>query len=221
MTSDTNPYAPTTDTNADVADVDIPIVEPPQAVRYRYTPELLAALWTHRTLSSPGDQKLRRRVSNTLMLSGLLPGVACMVLAYHGELPLYVAVPAAIVLLMVAATGLNYRRRSVVEQSCRQAAHRLLDESPNDQFLSERVVTFDATGVRQVLRASESFTRWEAFERLDHNDDYLFVYDSSLTAVVVPRAAFATRGQYLGFVDMTHRLWNNAKNQPKPNAEAV
>ena len=75
-------------------------------------------------------------------------------------------------------------------------------------------MTLEADGIRQTLPYSDSFTRWEAYERVDYNDDYLFLYESSFTAVVVPRVAFATRSQYLGFVQLAERL--RKANAPQP-----
>lgn len=131
---------------------------------------------------------------------------ALLALAYVGTLSGWFAVPLAVGLLLLLAITYNARRPASIRLAFAQAAHRLLDERANEHLLSVRTVTLEADGLRQKMPASESFMRWEAFERIDHDDDHLFLYDSSFTAVVVPRQAFATRGQFLGFLELAKRL---------------
>lgn len=87
-------------------------------------------------------------------------------------------------------------------------------------------MTLEAGGVRQQLKHGESFLRWEGYERIEHTDHYAFFYESSMTAVVVPRSAFGSQSQFLGFVRLAQRLWNEHRgkseaDQPSPKADAV
>ncbi len=204
--NEVNPYASAADTHADVAASDIPRLEPPQSVEYRLSAETLATFWAFRTLTSPAENRMRSRVGRRMLLAGGLPAIAMLVLAYHNVLAPWVAVPGAMFLVALIAVVYHARRPSSILLAYAQAAHRLLDEAPNAHFLSDRTVTLETAGVRQKMPASESFIAWEAFQRIDHDDDCLYLFDSSFTAVIVPRAAFATRGQFLGFVELARRL---------------
>lgn len=206
MADATNPYAPVSDTNTDVAPDAIPHLDAPQSVRYRFSAELLTAFWTHRTLHSPGDNRVRRRVAYRLVLSGVVTLSAVGLMVLGDLIHAWALLPATIFLMVLAFLAFQSRRPSAIQLAYAQTANRLLDESPNTHLLSERTVTLEADGIRQTLPYSDSFTRWEAYERVDYNDDYLFLYESSFTAVVVPRTAFATREQYLGFVHLAERL---------------
>ena len=223
VNQDTNPYAPTSDTNADVPAGDVPHLDPPQQVRYHFTAEMLAAFWTHRTLTSPSDNQIRNRAVIRSSLLSAAAAVVLLALAYEEVLGGWIAGVVAAAFLARVVLLFNARRRTALLQAFGQAANRLLDESPNENMLSERTVTFEVDGVRQQLDASESFLRWAAFERIEHDDDYLFLYESSISAIVVPRTAFATRGRFLAFGALARRLWvaSSPGAQPNPTADAV
>lgn len=219
----TNPYAPTNDTNADVRPEEIPHLRPPQTIQYRMSADTLAAYWTHRTLSSPGDKRIRNWATARSTLVSIAAAVVLLLLAQREILSAWIAWPVALLLLVRVALIFNARRPATIRQAFAHAAHRLLDETPNQHMLSERKLTLETDGVRQQLDASDSIIRWKAFERIEHDDEYLYLYESSFTAVVIPRTAFPTRGRYLAFVALAERLWraSGAANQPNPNADAV
>ncbi len=219
----TNPYAPSNDTNADVRPDEIPHLDPPQTIQYRMTADMLAAYWTHRTLSSPGDNRIRNWAIARSTLVSVAATVALILLAQREVLSAWIAGPVALLFLVRVALIFNARRRATIRDAFAHAAHRLLDESPNRHMLSDRKLTLETEGVRQQLDASDSIIRWRAFERIEHDDDYLFLYESSFTAVVIPRTAFATRGRYLAFVALAEQLWqaSGVTDQPSPNVEAV
>lgn len=76
--SDTNnPYAPTADHLAVATVEEVPRLDPPQSVQYALSAEMLTAFWTHRTLTSSGDNAIQRGSPGECWRPALLPQRLC------------------------------------------------------------------------------------------------------------------------------------------------
>lgn len=221
-----NPFAASVRLDNSVAECDIPLLEPPQSVRFAPTAEAIAAFWSHRSHSSASDKRTRRNIMLTASFLVLTAPVTLVILAALEMIPPFIGAAALLYSIVIVLWFLNSLRRSTIDESFLGEARRLVDEAGNGNMKGERTMTLEAGGVRQQLKHGESFLRWEGYERIEHTDHYAFFYESSMTAVVVPRSAFGSQSQFLGFVRLAQRLWNEHRgkseaDQPSPKADAV
>ena len=64
---------------------------------------------------------------------------------------------------------------------------KLLNEGDNSSILTNHELTFSDTGISEVSRDSQSTTSWNAIKKLEENDKYFFLYNSAITAIVIPK----------------------------------
>jgi hypothetical protein len=72
----------------------------------------------------------------------------------------------------------------------------MLREGNNRGSLGKIRVQLSPAGVLEASQFIETKIAWPAIERIEENDDYLMIYTSSLSAVLIPRIAFANPLRY-------------------------
>lgn len=229
MSDPLNPFAPSTPPDTHLAERDIPHLEPPQSVEFALTPEMLAAFWSHRTHTSTSDGRTRRNNMLTALVLVITAPVVLVIVAVENRIPWWIGCVAFAYTVLIVLWFMQSLRRTTIDESLLREARRMMDESPNEQFKDKRTLIIEQRGVRQHLTHGETFLRWAGYVRIEHTDQHAFFYESSLTAAIVPRAAFASQSQFLGFVRLAQRLWQDHQadgdatlaDQPSPNAEAV
>lgn len=221
----TNPYASAGDNRGPIDPGDLPRLDAPQTVAFCYSAELLGAFWTDRTLHSPHDMQRRRRVSlifaSLALLIAVCVGMGVVTARPEGVVGWGAICVMAVVVLFALHVAWRLRTPASVRVVMRQLAHSYLEETPNEHFLSQRTVTLEAEGVREEMPLSHSFTRWSAYERFAQDEEGIYLYDSALSGTIVPREAFATRRQFLGFAALAERLWNEARTAGSHTSEVV
>jgi hypothetical protein len=75
----------------------------------------------------------------------------------------------------------------------------MLAEDMNRSLFSRRRITLSSDCITDSTEFTQSTTVWRGVVRLDRNDDYLFLYTSTLHAIIVPRRAFATPSDFDAF----------------------
>jgi hypothetical protein len=101
---------------------------------------------------------------------------------------------------LIMAVVVFFRFRSRFEGTLTRNAEKLYKEGKNVGLFESRTITLDADGVRHESPASNSFTRWSSIEKVAVTADYLFIYYSALTALVIPRRAFADDAHWQDYV---------------------
>ncbi len=87
-----------------------------------------------------------------------------------------------------------YRRR------VRRIITRMVSEGKNRALFGRHRVALSAEGITEAGELSQSATAWAAVERVSRHENYAFVYTSALSAIIVPRRAFATAAEFEQFV---------------------
>jgi hypothetical protein len=205
-----NPYA-TPDPPRATGPTDVPELAAPQTIRYVNTVETFTAYNVYRTMSNKREQRARWR---TLMV--LLPLLAMM-----GLLPLALRwqegwpdTGSAIFLLVIPALTMAFigrllyvaTTRKGVEGRIRRQVEAMLGDGPNPYVLGERQMTIDADGLLLEWPLERCWTSWQAVEQVVIEEHYLFLVLSSLSALVVPRTAFVSQSDFLGFAHLARKL---------------
>jgi hypothetical protein len=103
--------------------------------------------------------------------------------------PLFAGVPLYLIYFPWA-----YRRK------LRKIVAGMVSEGQNRGLFSRHRVTISPEGVTDSGEFGQSSTAWRAVERVACNGDYAFVYANALTAIIVPRRAFAAPTEFEEFV---------------------
>jgi hypothetical protein len=95
----------------------------------------------------------------------------------------------------------------------RRAVVNLWNEGENAGSLGRQKLTITPETVMQSNAYREVRTRWEAVEKMERTEHYVFIYFSALHALILPRRAFLTDGEFLRFVgEALH--FHEAKRRP-------
>ena len=93
-----------------------------------------------------------------------------------------------------------YPRR--VEAMTRRSTQKLYAEGRNAGMLGATTVTLEAEWLSEASSEREVRTRWRSVERLDQTDDYIFLYLTGFSAVIVPHRAFASLADRTAFIEL-------------------
>ncbi len=70
--------------------------------------------------------------------------------------------------------------------SVRKRVKKLLKEGKNKGLLGQRTIKFDDQGYTSISSVTEAKTIWSAVERVDQEDNYIYIFESAVSAVVIP-----------------------------------
>ncbi len=85
---------------------------------------------------------------------------------------------------------------------------KMLSEGKNENIFGPVSLILEETGVREVTRAGESKANWSSIERVEENQDYIFMYTSAVAAAIVPLRAFTNIEEKNEFL-MTLKRYRN------------
>ena len=135
-----------------------------------------------RTAALPQQSRKMVRGALTLTLASLMFALG---VAFH--LPTAFWIINALVLF---AWWQFYPRR--VEAMARRSTQKLYAEGRNAGMLGPTTVTIEPEWLSEASSEREVRTRWRSVERMDETPDYVFLYVTGFSAVIVPRRAFVS-----------------------------
>lgn len=65
-----------------------------------------------------------------------------------------------------------------------------LNEGSNDNLIGQHVFTFSEDGFIEKNRAGERKASWSSIENVEENDDYYFLFFSTMSAYILPKRSF-------------------------------
>ncbi len=130
------------------------------------------------------------RLVLTLLLSALLAALGAWIRA---PLPFWLTGA-----LIIALWWSVYPHR--VAALARASTERSYREGKNRGLLGPHRVTVDAEWLTEATDEREHRTRWRAMEKVERAGEYVFLYVSGFSAVVVPERAFASEAEAEDFV---------------------
>ena len=79
--------------------------------------------------------------------------------------------------------------------------HKMLREGSNQSLMGPQTVTIDDKGITSQSASSTNSVAWVGVNRIARSADCGYIYTSSVSAVVVPRRAFQSDGDFMAFLD--------------------
>lgn len=86
----------------------------------------------------------------------------------------------------------------------------MIGEGRNRTLLGKQRVTLSPEGITKSSDVDQTTVAWSGVERVMKDKDYLFVYISALTAIIIPRRAFADAVGFDEFAIKATRYYEEA-----------
>jgi YcxB-like protein len=82
----------------------------------------------------------------------------------------------------------------------------MIREGSNRGFLAPRTVTITSDRLKESSDFKDTSLAWRAVERVAHTSDHIFIYISAMSAIIVPRRAFASSSEFDDFLAAATRF---------------
>lgn len=82
------------------------------------------------------------------------------------------------------------------------SAKRLFTEGKNKGVLGNHIFAIDADGILEISDVGETRTVWSGVERIEENDEYMFLYVGSFHAHIIPKRAFMSENEASRFFQL-------------------
>jgi hypothetical protein len=157
-------------------------------VEYEITPDDLFAFQWRAAYRSPIVRRARRKVYIyvflTLLLFSLLPAIGYDGFVISRANFLLIAITFPVVALIFWLLDRRQTRRAILEL--------LKEEKPGKGQLGAHKVTLGEAGLVEGTAVGESRTSWAGVDRVEQNQDYIFIYTAPIAAHIIPRRAFSS-----------------------------
>jgi hypothetical protein len=100
-------------------------------------------------------------------------------------------------------------------RSLRRNVGKMLSEGKNKNLLGPREIVLSPAELRSTGSMGAATTAWPAVERIVKGDDVLYLYTTSMSAVVVPRRAFASDAEFALFEETARKYLAEAAGRAK------
>jgi hypothetical protein len=111
-----------------------------------------------------------------------------------------------LVFLIAAAVGMVLYHL-YYEWWIRHSSKKLYAEGQNKGVLGNHILAIDSEGVLEISDVGESRTMWSGIEKIEENDQYVFIYVGALQAHIIPKRAFMSENEAARFSQLaqTHQ----------------
>ncbi len=86
-----------------------------------------------------------------------------------------------------------------------------------DGVLGEHLIKLKENYLVEVTDVNETQNSWKGVDRIEENDDYIFIYISPMNAHIIPKRCFSNQSDASMFYDEAKRLRDTAKTKFSPS----
>ena len=212
-----NPFASPNPDLSSTASSPSASLELPYKVEYEFDEDDYLATLAHihgtSSISTDAIKKGRRRLIGMASVIGVL-GAALWGVdgGPTGEMPF-----SAIMLWLVSASFViaALRFRKILQKEASTTFKKLVEESRDTFVYGHKKYLFDEQGMNAEDKAGRGFRYWWAINRIDKQEDYLYVFTTKFEAAAIPSWAFINEDRFDSFCQLIERQWANNQN-PAP-----
>ena len=95
-----------------------------------------------------------------------------------------------------------------LEMNIRKNVEKMLAEGDNKVILEESIITLDEHGISKVNYYKESSLKWSSINKINLTNDYIFIYDSAMSAIIIPRDIFLKNEDEQEFINTLNKYFN-------------
>ena len=101
--------------------------------------------------------------------------------------------------------------RPLVYWDINRSGQKIQKAGRNKGIWGQHKITLQENELIEISAAGESRTLWAAVERLEQNEEYIFIYTSSMAAHVIPKHAFPDKQQAERFYSTARAYCDRAR----------
>ncbi|NRA38034.1 MAG: YcxB family protein [Planctomycetes bacterium] len=132
------------------------------------------------------NSKEVRRTKTCVQL--FAPALVLMLLMYSFVNDEMTVIPTVLLLLYAVAWFVFYPKRFY--KNAIRKTMRIMKEGDNSGFLGAHEISFNDEGFTCVEPESTQMYKWSAVKQTGENDDYIFLYVTAVSAVILPKEKF-------------------------------
>lgn len=88
---------------------------------------------------------------------------------------------------------------------------KMLLEGKNDSLFKQIKISLNETGIVQQSRAGETMTEWNEVDSVDETHKHIYIYNSSISAYIIPKRAFNDQQAIDLFLEKIHEHYKILK----------
>lgn len=77
---------------------------------------------------------------------------------------------------------------------------KMIDEGNNIGMLGKRCISLTEAGIVDTGESDESKTNWESVESIEETEEYIYVYNSAISAYLIPKRSFSSISEQESFL---------------------
>lgn len=174
-------------------------------IHYMVTVEDIAHLNHHHFRSSP-----RARRGSFLRVAGSIGMLFISYFAFMAMLGINAPGLLVIVFMFMTASLVHAYTRKKPNRNFVKRVKRLFDDGRNVNLFGQHHLLLHEEHVEVRTPYSQGTIRWEAIERVEQDEEYIFIYTSSLNAHIIHKRFFPTPGHAQAFFELAQRLHQGA-----------
>jgi len=169
-------------------------------IHYMVTVEDIAHLNHHHFRSSP-----RARRGSFLRVAGSIGMLFISYFAFMAMLGINAPGMLIIVFMFMTASLVHAYTRKKPNRTFVKRVKRLFDDGRNVNLFGQHHLLLHEDHVEVRTPYSQGTIRWEAIERVEQDEEYIFIYTSSLNAHIIHKRFFPTPGHAQAFFELAQR----------------
>jgi hypothetical protein len=172
------------------------------------------SLFHHR--SSPAN---RQRLRLAMVALSLIMATVLALLVYYALRQPEYWLPAVVVVMALVFVLVRFPQ--IQERNLRNLVERMYGEGRNLLLYGPRRVGLSPQFLNNSSPYFQSVTRWIAVEKIAVSENALYIYNSSVSSVIVPRRAFSSDDHFQTFVHTAQEFHARALAAENPLSIAV
>ena len=89
-----------------------------------------------------------------------------------------------------------------IENTVRKNVSKMLEEGDNGVVIEDSKLIVTQEGIRKVNSLKEVNIKWKSITKIAYEGDYIYIYDSSISALIVKNDMFESSEHRQDFIDM-------------------
>lgn len=83
----------------------------------------------------------------------------------------------------------------------RRRIKKMLKEGKNESLFKERKISLTDEAIIETSSSSQSSTIWSKIDRIEETDRYIYIYNSSISAYIIPKRVFKNNKEKTNFLE--------------------
>jgi hypothetical protein len=96
-----------------------------------------------------------------------------------------------------------------IEKKFKKQVNKIIEEGTNKDIFAESTIIIDEEKIVKSSEYTDNTIKWDAIEKIDICDKHIFIYNSSISAIIIPLSIFNSQDEQNEFINKTKNYYNN------------